>query len=210
MWGESVDNVVESQLYALLLVICGLGEPGEGESDLPVKRPKELCGLDPRWPEKVVEAVAREVLFHFDVLLKTADDDPAKIEQWLQADAVDEEVEQRKNHRLRIRTAVDNLFEESLAHVDVPAYLRAYKIQIADACADAILDRFHLRPTSAGPYAQHRRAMYDIGQRLQQALGYKALFLMTGRIAEVRAMETAIEAAYETIHSLVQKVMDGR
>ena len=142
--------------------------------------------------------------------LKTADDDPAEIEQWKQIDAESEVIEQRKNHRLRIRTAVDDLFEESLAHMDVPASLRAYKIQIADACADTILDRFYLRPPSTGPHTQHRRTIYGVGQRLQQALGYKTLFLMTGRIAEVRAMETAIEAAYETIHKLLQELEHGR
>ncbi len=205
-----MGNTVEGLLRTLLRVIFDLEPPVEQDVGLPIRRPEGLEIPDRRWLEMVVEAIAAEVLLSFDLREKQADDDPIEVEQWQQPEVVDEWAERRRNHRLRIRTAVDDLFEGSLAQPEIPASLRAWKIQIADACADAILDRFHLRPASSGPHATCRRVMYDVGQELQRALGYKSLFLMTGRSAEVKAMEAAIERAYEAIRELTRLMQENR
>ena len=72
----------------------------------------------------------------------------------------------------------------------------------ADACADGILDRFYLRPATQGPHATCRRMMYEVGQELQRALGHRSLYLVSGRSAEVQAMEEAIARAYEALGEL--------
>jgi hypothetical protein len=204
-----MDNAVDGQLRALLRVVFNLREPEEGEPGLAVTRPEGLWVRDRGWLEEVVEAIVGELLLSFDFRVKSQNDDRSEIAEWKQPECVEERTERRWNHRLRIRTIVDDRFEESLAQPDVSPSLRAWKIQIADACADAILDRFHVRPASTGPHATYRRTMYDVGQILQQALGCKTLFLMSGRIAEAKAMEAAIARAYEAVRKLVRELEHG-
>lgn len=199
---------VEDRLRTLLRTIFGLSPPGADERHLPVRRPEGLKGPDPEWLEGLVDATTADVLLSFELREKLDSDDAAEIEAWQQVGDIDEWSERRKNHRLRIRTAVDNLFEHRPTHSEVPSILRAWKIQVADACADGILDRFYLRPASTGPRVAYRRTMYEIGQDLQHALGSQALFLMSGRVDEVRSMELAIERAYRAIRRLVQEIED--
>jgi hypothetical protein len=201
-----MDNAVERQLRALLGVIMSLRAPAPDEPLLPVDRPDGLDAPDRTWLEEVVRALTEEVLRSFDLRTKAEDDDPGEIARWVQPDTTDASLERRKNHRLRIRTVVDDLFEECLVQAHVPASLRAWKIQVADASADAILDRFHLRPTDGGSTAVYRQVMYEVGQSLQQALGYKTLYTMSGRLAEAKAMEMAIERAYKSVQALVREL----
>jgi len=201
-----MDDVVETQLYTLLRVIFDLRVPEEGDRHLQVSRPEGLSISDLSWLEDLVEAIAQEVLLTFDLREKMKTDDPKEIEEWKEPVVVGGWVERRKNHRLRIRTAVDDLFEKNFPDQDVPASVRAWKIQIADQCADTVLERFHVRPASSGPWASYRRTMHEIGEKLRQALAYKDLFLMTGRVAEAQTMETAIESAYQAIRQLMQNL----
>lgn len=124
----------------------------------------------------------------FDLRGKTEHDEPKEIEEWRKPVIVGGWVERRENHRLCIRTMVDDLFENNCPLSDVPTSVRAWKLQTADQCADVVLERFHVRPASSGPWMSHRRRMHDIGDYFHQALGYKDLFLMTGRIVEAKAM----------------------
>lgn len=197
-----MGDSVEGLLRTLLRAIFDLETPHPGDADLPVHRPEGLSIPDRQWLERVVEAIAVEILLSFDLCEKRIDEDPAEVQEWQCAPSDVEWAERRKNHRLRIRTAVDDLFEGSLAQAEVPASLRAWKIQIADACADGILDRFHLRPATQGPHAACRRMMYEVGQELQRALGHRSLYLVSGRSAEVQAMEEAIVRAYEALGEL--------
>jgi len=154
--------------------------------------------------EDLVEAILEQVWLTFDLRRKMKDDDPGEIEEWKKPLIVGGWVERRKNHRLRIRTMVDDLIEKGFPQPDVPASIRAWKIQVADVCADVMLERFHVRPASSGPWAAYRRTMHNIGENLQQALAYRDLFLMTGRTAEARTMETTIESAYQAICELMR------
>ena len=197
-----MDAAIEQELYALLSVIFGLQSPGEGELHLQIKRPENLDIPDHMWLESLVEAIVGVVTLSFDLRQKRPDDDPDEMEHWKKSAVGDEWAERRKNDHLRIRTTVDDLFEESLARSDVTPTFRAWKIQVVDRCADVILDRFHVRPTSSGSHAAYRRVMYQVGQDLQQALGCKTLFLLSGRVAEVKTMETAIERAYQRVQRL--------
>lgn len=199
-----MDGVIEIRIRTLLRVICDLRVPEEGDEGLQVNRPEGLTISELSWLEDLVEAIAREILLTFDLREKTKDDDPEEVEKWKKPVTVGGWVERRKNHRLRIRTEVDDLFEKSFPDSNVSASVRAWKIQIADQCADAILERFHVRPASSGPWAFYRRMMYEIGEKLQQALAYKDLFLMTGRIAEAQTMEATIESAYQAVCELMQ------
>jgi hypothetical protein len=199
-----MDNAVERQLRGLLAVILSLQAPAPDEPLLAVDRPDGLDAPDRTWLEQVVRALTEEVLRSFELRAKGEDDDPDEIARWIQPGTTDASLERRKNHRLRIRTVVDDLFEECLVQAHVPASLRAWKLQVADASADAILDRFHLRPTANGSTAVYRQVMYEVGQSLQQALGYKTLYMMSGRLAEAKAMEMAIERAYKAVQELVR------
>jgi hypothetical protein len=201
-----MDATIDIDLCALLRVIFDLRVPAEGEAHLQIKRPETLGFSELSWLERLVDAIIGEVLLSFDLRRKSPDDDPEEIEAWKTQAVVGGWVERRKNHRLRIRTAVDDLFEQNVPLSSVPANVRAWKIQIADECADAILSRFHLRAASSGPWATYRRTMYDIEQNLQQALGCQTLFLMTGRANEVKTMESAIASAYQAAHRLVQEL----
>lgn len=198
MMGDSVEGL----LHTLLRAIFDLETPDPGDADLLVHRPEGLSIPDRQWLERVVGAIAVEILLSFDLREKRVDDDPIQVQEWQRIPSDIEWTERRKNHRLRIRTAVDDLFEGSLAQAEVPASLRAWKIQIADACADGILARFHLRPATQGPRAACRRMMYEVGQELQVALGHRSLYLVSGRSAEVQAMEEAIARAYEALGEL--------
>lgn len=198
---------LDTELRALMRVICDLRVPEEGEAKYQVARPEGLSILELEWLEDLVEAIVEGVLTTFDLRKKTDFDNPQEVEEWKKpVVTVGGWVERRKNHRLRIRTMVDDLFEKNLPPLEVQATVRAWKIQVADACADAILARFHVRPASTGPWASYRQTMHDIAQNLQQALGYKDLFLLTGRTSEARTMETSIKDAYQTIQQLVQEI----
>jgi hypothetical protein len=198
---------LDTELRALVRVVCDLRVPEEGEAKYQVSRPECINILELDWLEDLVEAILLGVLTTFDLRKKTELDDPDEIEEWKKpAVTVGGWVERRKNHRLRIRTMVDDLFEKNLPPLEVPATVRAWKIQVADECANAILDRFHIRPASSGPWASYRRTMHDIAQNLQQALGYKDLFLITGRPSEAKTMEASIKDAYHTIQQLVQEI----
>jgi hypothetical protein len=203
-----MDATIDTELRALLRVIFDLRVPEEGETHLQIKRPQALGTTELSWLENLVDDIVKEVLLSFDLRRKSMDDDLEEIEKWKTEVIVGGWVERRKNHRLRIRTAVDDLFEENKPLAHVPANVRAWKIQVADECANAILSRFYLRPASSGPWATYRRTMYDIEQNLQQALGCQTLFLMTGRISEVKTMEAAIESAYEATRALVQEIQE--
>ena len=197
-----MDAATEKEFTTLLSVIFGLQSPEEGELHLQVKRPEDLDIPDHMWLQGLVEAIVGVVALSFDLRRKRSDDNPDEIEHWEKSAVGNEWTEKRKNHRLRIRTTVDDLFEESLARPDVTPTFRAWKIQVVDMCADAVLDRFYVRPTSSGSHAVYRRVMYQVGQDLQQALGCKTLFLLSGRTAEVKTMETAIERAYQRVQKL--------
>ena len=203
-----IGSPVEKELRALLRVIFDLQAPEEGEASIRIGRLESLNLLEVRWFEDLVNACIEGVLLAFDLRKKTENDDPKEIEKWKKPVIEGGWVERRKNHRLRIRTMVDDLFEKNLPLADVPASVRAWKIQVADECANTILERFHVRPSSSGPWASHRRMMHDMGQNLKHALGHKDLFLMTGRITEAKAMETRIRTAYETVRELMRDLRE--
>jgi hypothetical protein len=205
----TMDASIAAELRMVLRVIFDLRAPEEGGASLRIRRPAGMNILEMSWLEDLVDVIVEGVLVAFDLRRKTENDDPQEIEEWKQPLAVGGWVERRKNHRLRIRTMVDDLFEKNLGLPDVPASVRAWKIQVADTCADVILDRFHVRPASSGPWASFRLAMHDIAQNLQQALGYKDLFLMTGRVSEAKTMETVIEDAYQAVRELVRELEDS-
>ncbi|MBN1584359.1 MAG: hypothetical protein JXA89_26875 [Anaerolineae bacterium] len=196
------DNI-ELELCALLRVIFDLRVPEEGESRFQIDRPPDLDVSKLGWVGGLIDTIVREVMMTFDLRKKTAHDDPEEIEKWKKTISADGQIERRKNHHLRIKTAVDDLFEKGCPRCDIRVSMRAWKIQVADMCADAILEQYHLRPAASGPWAAYRRSMYDIGQNLQQALAHKDLFLMTGRVDEVSAMETAIAQAHQRLADLV-------
>ena len=199
-----MDGAIETELRALLRVIFDLRVPEEGDANLQIKRPGGLSISELSWLEDLAEAILEGVLLTFDLRRRTKDDDPGEIESWKKPMIVGGWIERRKNHRLRIRTMVDDLVEKSFPRSDVPASVRAWKIQVADGCADTILERFHVRPASSGPWAAYRRTMHGIGESLQQALAYRDLFLMTGRITEAKTMETTIKSAYQAVRELMR------
>jgi hypothetical protein len=204
--GETMDTAVETELGALVRVILGRQAPKEGEKGLPVKRPDRLELSDSEWLDVLVEDTVREVLLAFDLRLKTPDDDPAEIERWKKPIVPGGWIERRKNFRLRIRTSIDDLFERGLPECDASPKARAWKIQIVDRCADEIIERFHLRPASSGPWVLYRRTLQSIGQDLENAQGNIHLFLMSGRASEVQEIESAITHAYQSICQLAQDV----
>lgn len=198
---------IDMELRALLRIIFDLRVPEEKDVQHRINRPETLNILELSWLEDLVEAIVEGVLTSFDLRRKTDFASSSEIEEWKKpAVVLGGWVERRKNHRLRIRTMVDDLFEKNLPPLDVPASVRAWKIQVSDECADAILERFHLRPASSGPWASYRQMMHTVSQNLQQALGYKDLFLITGRVSEAKTMETAIRGAYKTIQELVHDI----
>jgi hypothetical protein len=197
---------VETELRALLRVIFDLRVPEEGQTHLQIKRPESLTISDLSHLDNLVEAIIREVTLSFDLRRKSDDDDPEEIEEWKMPIVEGEWVERRKNQRLRIRTSVDDLFDQHLALSGMPATVRAWRLQVVDECADAILSRFHARPASSGPWASYRKTLHEIGQDLQQALGCKTLFLMTGRTSEVKMMLDAVERAHQAMRKLVSDI----
>jgi len=204
-----MDSGVGTELRALLRVIVDLRVPEEGDSDLKTNRPECLNILELGWLEDLVKAVVEGVLVTFDLRKKTDDDDLEEIEEWKKPVVANGWTERRKNHRLRIRTMVDDLFEEKLPLSEVPASVRAWKLRVADECANVILDRFHVRSASSGPWASYRKKMHRIGESLQQALGYKDLFLMTGRTAEAKAMGEIVETAHRAMDELMHDLQDS-
>jgi len=200
-----IGGSVEEELHALLRIIFDLQAPEE-EARIQVKRPESLNILESRWFEDLVNACVEGVLLSFDLRRKSEDDDLKEIDEWKKPAIKGGWVERRKNHRLRIRTMVDDLFEKNLPLADVPASIRAWKLQVADECANTILERFHIRPSSSGPWASHHRMLCDMGKNLEHALSHRDLFLMTGRIAEAKAMEVRIRTAYETMRELMQQL----
>ena len=204
-----MEGDIATELCALLRVIFDLRAPEEGEADLPISRPESLRFFESDWLEDLVRAIVEGTLTAFDLCRKTKEDNPKEIEEWKNPVIAGGWVERRKNHRLRIRTMVDDLFEKNRPLPDVLSCVRAWKLHVADKCADVILERFHVRPASSGPWASYRRAMRDIGEDLQQALAHKDLFSMTGRIAEAKAMEPTIESAYQAIRALVQELEES-
>ena len=201
-----MEGDIATELRALLRVIFDLRAPGEGEADLQISRPESLRFFESGWLEDLVRAIVEGVLTTFDLRRKTKTDDAKEIEEWKNPAVADGWVERRKNHRLRIRTMVDDLFEKNRPLPDVLSCVRAWKLQVADKCADVILERFHVRPASSGPWASCRKTMRDIGENLRQALAHKDLFSMTGRIAEAKAMEPTIKSAYQAIRELMQDI----
>lgn len=197
---------IETELRALLRVIFDLRVPEEGQTHLQIKRPESLTISDLSRLDNLVEAIIREVTLSFDLRRKSEDDDPDEIERWKTRIVEGEWVERRKNHRLRIRTSVDDLFDKHLGLSAMPAAVRAWRLQVVDECADAVLSRFHVRPASSGPWASYRQTLYDIGQDLQQALGCRNLFLMTGRTGEVKMMLDAIERAQQATRALLSDI----
>jgi hypothetical protein len=198
-----MDRAVDRELYGLLRVLFGLDEAGKEWSVQPVRRPSGVGVLEEDWLEELVEAIAGEILSSFDLRVRSAREDGAEVERWRGSVRAGGWVERRRNHRLRIRTAVDDLFEGYCTHSDVTATLRAWKLQLADACADVILSRFHVRPASNDRNASARRVAGDIGEDLEEALNCRKLFLMTGRDEELEAMKAAIERAYRATLQLM-------
>ena len=199
------DNT-QIELSTLLRVIFDLRVPEEGEARYQISRPPDLDVSRLGWVGGLIDLIVREVMLSFDLRNKTDNDDPDEIEKWKKAIIADGRIERRKNHHLRIKTAVDDLFEKSCPRCDIRVSMRAWKIQVADMSADAILERYHVRPAASGPWAAYRRSLYDIGQGLQQALAHKDLFLMTGRMDEINAMEAAVAQAHQKLTELIAQV----
>jgi hypothetical protein len=204
-----MDATVQEELCALVGTVVGQRAPLEEDTGLVVHRPDRLELTDWGWLDDLAGSIVQEVLLSFDLRKKTGDEEPEELERWKWPASGDDRLERRRDHRLRIRTTIDDLFEKSFPSGYVSATARAWKIQIADKCADAILDRFHVRPAASGPWALYRRSIYDVGQDLQQALGQGSLFLMTGRLLEAKAMEAAIERALSVIHKLIGELEQG-
>ena len=196
----------ETELCALLRVIFDLRVPEEGEARYQIRRPPDLDVARLGWVAGLTDAIVRDVMLTFDLRKKSADDDPDEIERWKKVIVADGYIERRKNHHLRIKTSVDDLFEKTCPRCDVTASMRAWKIQLAGECADAILELYHVRPAASGPWASYRRAMYDIGQSLQQGLAHKDLFLMTGRIQEVKSMGAVVADAHHILSDLLSEL----
>lgn len=207
--GEMMDTDIQTELRTLLRVIFDLRVPEDGDTTFQISRPKSLEISEWDWLSNLIDGIAAEMMMAFDLRLKTANDDPKEIESWKTPTFVDGQIERRKNYRLRIRTLVDDLFEESVPQARVSPTLRAWKIQITDACAEAVLTKFHVRPASSGPWAAYRRKLYDIGQKLQQALAHKDLFLLTGRVAEATSMKAMIEDASHDAGELMQSLKEN-
>ncbi len=196
-----MDSGLGTELRTLLRAIFELEEPREAR--LRTDRPQSLDILKPDWMENLVQAIVEGVLMTFDLRRKTENDVLAEIQEWTRPTGVNGWVERRKNHRLRIRTMVDDLFEEGLALSNVTANVRAWKLRVADTCADTVLERYHVRPASSGPWASQRQKMRQIGDDLQRALGYKDLFLMTGRVAEAKTMQAIVDNAHQAMQELI-------
>lgn len=199
------DNT-QLELATLLRIIFDLRVPGEGEARYQISRPPDLDVTRLGWVGGLIEVIVREVMLSFDLRKKTYNDDPDEIEKWKKAIIADGQIERRKNHHLRIKTAVDDLFEKSCPRSDIRVSMRAWKIQVAEMCADAILERYHVRPAASGPWAAYRRSLYDIGQNLQQALAHKDLFLVTGRVDEISEMQAMIAEAHQKLNELIARL----
>jgi hypothetical protein len=205
-----MDIAQETEINALLRVIFDLRVPEPGQTRLQIKRPASLGITELSCLEELIDAIIREVMLSFDLRKKTAEDDPEEIEEWKKPLIEGGWVERRRNHRLRIRTTVDDLFEKTIVLPEMPATVRAWRIQVVDECADAILERYHLRPASSGPWALYRRTLYEVGQDLQQALGCTTLFLMTGRTTEIRSMMAAVDRAHQATSKLLGELEEDQ
>ncbi len=201
-----MDNRIENELKALLQVILDLRVPSEQDARFYIARPDEMVVLQTGWLQDLIEAIIREILLAFDLLPKSQDDDLEEIEDWKKAVWTQGWIERRRNHRLRIRTSVDSVFEDAFPTSGMTASVRAWKIQVMDVCADAIIERFHLRPAAGGTWACFRKRMQSIEKSLQQAINCKELFLSTGRVDEVWSMEKAIIRAQQEITLLKQEI----
>ena len=201
-----MDGRVKVELEALLRVIFGLSAPKKEDEEFRVTLPESLAFLRTDWLEDLIRNITQEILASFDLRRKTMDDDPKEIEKWKSPSIQGGWIERRKNHHLRIRTTIDDLFEKNRPLPDVLTCVRAWKLEVSDACADAIIKRFHIRPVIAGPWVGRREQMQKISQSVQETLAHKDLFLMTGRIAEAKAMEFTIKKAYLAMRELIEEL----
>lgn len=208
MGGMDMSADVNTTLRTLLLTIFDLRVPEKDDVQYQIRRPSGLNITELNWLEILADAIVQEIQLNFDLLLKGEAEDAKVIEAWKASVPLGEHLERRKNYRLRIRTMIDDLFEEVFPLGEVTATIRAWKIQLTDACADAILTKFHLRPASSGPWASYRRTLYDVGQALHQALAHKDLFLMTGRASEILAMKQVLAETNEMIARLAREFED--
>jgi|GEM_PF-6046532 len=205
-----MEENVQTELDALIRTVFDLRVPTERDASYQVVRPAGIGISELGWLERLAEAVVQEVQLGFDLRLKTEGENPKEIEAWKMQVRADGLLERRKNYRLRIRVMVDDLFEKIVPLTNVTATVRAWKIQLADACAEAILDRFHLRPASSGPWAIYRQTLHEIGQKLNQALAHQELFLMTGRPGEIEAMRAMIQEANQAVQALAEQVLNQK
>lgn len=207
--GQTVPDEIKAELDDMLRVILSLRPPGEGQSHLPIALPESLRYLSSGWQEKLIDACVRELLTTFDFREKSETDDPDEIEGWKKPIIAEGWIERRKNHRLRIRTMVDDLFEKNRPLPDVLTCVRAWKLQVADRYADAILERYHVRPAATSPWVTHHKNLHRVAEEIQEALAHKDLFLMTGRFNELAAMQTKIERAYLAVQTLMQELEES-
>ncbi len=197
-----------TDILEVLRVIVGLQAPLEGQESLYTERPEGLAVLRAGWLEDLIEGIRDGLFLDFDLRKKVEDDDPQAIEEWKSQLARGDWRERRTRHRLRIRTMVDDLFENSLPLAEVRTSIRAWKIQIADRFAEAVLERFHVRPASTRTWATYRLRIYDIGQELEKAIGYKEQLLRSEKFTEAKLLEVTIGRAFQATRELVQDLMD--
>lgn len=201
-----MEGNIQAKLDALIRTVFDLRVPDDRDVCYQVARPAGIDISELGWLERLAEAVVRDVQLSFDLRLKAEGENPKEIEAWKTQVQIDGLLERRKNYRLRIRVIVDDLFEKFVPPSSITATMRAWKIQLADACAEAILERFHLRPASSGPWAVYRQALHEIEQKLHQALAHRDLFLLTGRTGEVEALCRMIQEAGEAAQALVRRI----
>ncbi|MFZ5918692.1 MAG: hypothetical protein ACOYZ7_17290 [Chloroflexota bacterium] len=199
-----MESDVQTELAALLKVILGLRPPEPGEESLQIALPESLAFLGSEWRQNWMKATQQQMLATFELRRKTPADDPSEIEAWKNQSQVEPGLERRKNHRLHIRSTVDDLFEKNRPVPDVLTCVRAWKLQVADRCADAVLQRFHLRPTAGAPWVRHRQKVEAITRYIEETLAHGSLFLMGGRFPDVKAMEFAIKKAYQATQDLLE------
>jgi hypothetical protein len=204
-----VPDPIKTQLDATLRLILGLCPPTEGQGHLSIALPESLRHLGVEWREKLIAACLQELMTTFDFRRRSESDDPDEIERWKKPTVTGGWIERRKNHRLRIRTMVDDLFEKNRPLPDVLTCVRAWKLQVADACADAIMEQYHLRPAATSLWLTQRRKLHRVAQEIQEALAHKDLFLMTGRFDELKAMQTKVRRAHQAMQALTRALEEN-
>lgn len=216
-WENRRDNLLtdldeyaytRTEILEISQVMVGLLAPGEEHAHLRIARSGGLHVLRTGWLVGLVEEIREELFLDFDLRRKRENEDLEEIEEWKSQPVGGKWTERRKCHRLRVRTMVDDIFEKSLPLAEVTTSVRAWKIQIVDAFAEAVLERFHLRPASTRPWASHRLQIHDIGKALEQALDYRERLLRSEKLLDARLLQDTISSVHETVRDLVRDIRE--